>query len=121
MNTEKEIFIPNQKARKLLAEKLNLNFEEYMQDWEYEISDLSRIGEFIAEYDKKSSTIAEKQILMEIILDSLNDLKKLNANTEFNDQLEIVNSKLQQNPEIHKGTINYWKTGEFKISGHLKI
>lgn len=120
MNTEKEIFIPNQNARKNLAEKLNLVFEESMQNWEYEISDPRRISEFIMEYDKESSSIIEKQTLMEIILDSLNDFKELNTISEFEKQIEPVIDRLKMNREIHNGTINYWENGKFGISELLK-
>ncbi|MBJ2173062.1 hypothetical protein JBL43_02355 [Aureibaculum sp. A20] len=118
MSAENEIFIPNQKTRKKLAEKLNLEFDENMQDWEWEISDSNRIAEFITEYDNRNSSQAEKETLMEIILDSLNDMKK--TDSVFEKHLNSVLLRLKKNSEIHKGTIKYWKNGKFDISELLK-
>ncbi|WP_411029487.1 hypothetical protein [Spongiimicrobium sp. 3-5] len=121
MNTDKEIFIPNQQTRKKLSEKLNLEFDENMQDWEWEISDPNRIAEFIAEYDNVNSSQKEKETLMEIILDSLNDMEKTSANNDFEKHLNSVIFRLKENCEIHSGTIKYWKYGKFDISDFLKI
>ena len=121
MSTENENFIPNQKTRKKLAEKLNLKFDENMQDWEYEISDPNRIAEFIAEYDNVNSSETEKESLMEIILDSLNDMERKNENNDFEKYLDSVLLRLKKNFKIHRGTIEYWKNGEFNISDFIKI
>lgn len=120
MNNDEEIFIPNQQARKKLAEKLNLEFDEKMQDWEWEISDPNRIDEFITEYDNLNSSKKEKETLMEIILDSLNDIEKTNTNKDFEKHLNAVLFRLKENYEIHRGTIKYWKNG-FEISNLLKV
>jgi len=119
MSTENEMFIPNQKTRKKLAIKLNLEFNENMQDWEWEISDSSRIDEFITEYDNHNSSQTEKQTLMEIILDSLNEMGNINNN--FNKHLNSILVRLKKNAEIHRGTIEYWKKGNYEISHLLKI
>ena len=96
MNSQ-DIFIPNQKARRKLADKLNLEFDETMQDWEYEISDSSRVEEFLFEYDKENTTKKEKEALMEIILDSLNDVPKNGRNEEFDKHIDLVCLKLKEN------------------------
>ena len=119
MSFENEIFIPNQKARKKLAEKLNLKFDENSQDWEWEISDSSRIDEFITEYDNQNSSQEEKEILMEIILDSLNDMGKIDDG--FEKYLISILFRLKKNSQIHKGTISYWTKGSFEISHLLKL
>lgn len=121
MNTDEEIFIPNQQTRKKLSEKLNLEFDENMQDWEWEISDPNRIAEFITEYDNMDSSTKEKKTLMEIILGSLNGMERTNANNDFEKHLNSVISRLKKNNEIHSGTIKYWKNGKFDISDFLKI
>jgi hypothetical protein len=119
MNTEEEFFIPNQKTRKKLAEKLKLKFDEGMQDWEYEIADSNRVMEFIEEYDKSLSTKKEKQTLMEMIIDSSNDLLCENRNAEFEKILLLINERLQNAIKLHKGTLNYWKSNNFEISKRL--
>jgi len=119
MNTKREIFIPNQKTRKKLAEKLNLKFDENMQDWEYEIADSKRVLEFIKEYDKLESTKKEKQTLMEVIIDSANDLLCKNRIDEFENVILLINERLKKEIRLHKGTLNYWKTNNFEISKRL--
>jgi chorismate mutase len=121
MNPDKEIFIPNQQTRKKLSEKLNLEFDENMQDWEWEISDPNRIAEFINEYDNLNSSKKEKETLMEIILDSLNDMERTIQNNDFEKYLNSVIFRLKENYEIHRETIKYWKYGGFDISDFLKI
>lgn len=121
MRTEENIFIPNQKVRKILAKKLNLKFDENMQDWEYEIADSNRITEFISEYDNLNSSRKEKETLMEIILDSLNDIDRKTNNLDFEKHLSSVLYRLSKNKEIHKGTLKYWRNGNFDISNLLKI
>jgi len=54
------IFIPDVKARLSLATKLGLPYSDDMQDWEYEVSDFNRIDEFLIEYKKSSTTLAER-------------------------------------------------------------
>ena len=121
MNTDEEIFIPNQQTRRKLSEKLNLEFNENMQDWEWEISNPNRIAEFITEYDNLDYSTKEKETLMEIILDSLNDMKRTNVSNDFKKHLNSVISRLKKNSGIHSGTIRYWKNGKFDISDFLKI
>ena len=120
MNINQQYFSPNQEARRSLAAKLGLDFDDSMQDWEYEVADQYRIEEFIAEYDKGATTDKEKESLMELILDSSNNLL-LNGNMdEFERIFPEIQSRLKSNPNLHKGTLRYWTTNGFLISERLK-
>tara|TARA_R100000935_G_C2830213_1_gene164610 strand:- start:416 stop:787 length:372 start_codon:yes stop_codon:yes gene_type:complete len=112
-------FLPDQKARKSLAKKLCLKFDESMQDWEYEIADSTRIAEFFEEYDKPETTDKEKESLMEIIIDSTNDIFDQNNNVEIEKYLLLINERLIKSIDLHKGTLNYWKSNDFEISKRL--
>ncbi len=116
----KNIFIPNQKSRERLSIKLGLEFNESMQDWEYEISDCTRIDEFIHEYDKSETSESEKQSLMEIILSSLNDIVSDGNNGEFEQHLDQVVKRLTSNEVLHVGSQKYWMENDFEISSLLK-
>lgn len=118
--TSEEQFMPDQEARKSLALKLNLNFDDYMQDWEYEVADSNRILEFIEEYDKSETLEKEKQSLMEIILESSNDLLLDYKTDEFKEIFPFIIERLNINQELHYGTLNYWKSNGFEISSKLK-
>lgn len=112
-------FLPDQKARKSLAKKLSLKFDESMQDWEYEIADSNRVAEFIKEYDKPETTDKEKESLMEMIIDSTNDIFDKNNNVETEELLLLINERLIKSIDLHKGTLNYWKSNDFEISKRL--
>ncbi len=120
MNSNNLRYIPNQSIRKTLATKLNLEFNESSQDWEYEVSDPSRIQEFIDEYDKTETSDRERESLMEIILDSANDLLLYKGYQEFDKFISWINNRLERNQEIHQATMNYWNDNDFEISNRLK-
>lgn len=114
-----EIFIPDIKARKSLAKKLGLDFNEFMQDWEYEISDYKRLNDFESEYRKEETSREEKESLMEIMLDCLNDILEDNQKKLFDEVSVSILSLLKANQELHKGTFNYWTKNSFLISDKI--
>ena len=120
MNIQQQFFIPNQDARRSLAAKLGLDYNDQMQDWEYEVSDQYRIDEFIAEYDKSDTTDKERETLMEMILDSSNDLIQNGNIDEFERIFKEVKGRLKSNPDLHKRTLRYWTADNFLISDRLK-
>ena len=113
-------FIPNIDARMSLADKLNLKYHNDMQDWEYEVADLNRLADFEKQYLLSDTNDKEKESLMEIMLDSLNDSLELNDIKVFNEFAPRIFKYLQENNQIHEGTINYWTEGDFLISNKIK-
>lgn len=114
------MFIPDQQARKQLSIKLNLEFNELMQDWEWEISDYKRLSEFIHEYNKPETSENEKISLMEIILDSLNDLILDGKIETFEAYFVLALNCLVENKKLHLPTLNYWTENHYEISEVLK-
>jgi len=115
------MFIPDYKARQSLAKKLGLDFDEKMQDWEFEVSDCNRIVEFIREYDEPEWTDKAKESLMEIILDSANDLLNMGRKVEFEKYFTEIEKRLSLNAVLHRETLNYWTENDFEISNKLKM
>jgi hypothetical protein len=113
-------FIPNIDARKSLADKLNLKYHEDMQDWEYEVADMNRLVDFEKQYLLSDINDKEKESLMEIMLDSLNDSLELNDLRIYNVFAPRILKYLKENNQIHEGTINYWTKGNFLISNKIK-
>lgn len=113
-------FIPNIEARKILALKLNLPYHDDMQDWEYEVSDINRIGEFLFAYDHLTNTDAEKESLMEVILDSINQLVSMKQDVDVSVYISEVKKRFEDYPSLHNGTIHYWENNGFNISELLK-
>ena len=91
-----------------------------MQDWEYEVSNPNRLDEFINEYYREETTRNEKEILMEIILDSSNDLKIENKDSFLIKYSEKLKERLERNFDLHIGTAKYWIENKFEISNCLK-
>ena len=116
----KKYFIPNIDARKSLADKLNLKYHDDMQDWEYEVADMNRLVDFEKQYLLSDTNDKEKESLMEIMLDSLNDSLELNDIKIFNDFAPRILKYLEENNQTHEGTINYWTEGDFLISNKIK-
>lgn len=114
------MFIPDEHARRSLAAKLGMEYNKGMQDWEYEVSDCSRLPEILMEYDRSETTVKEKQSLMEIILDSMNDLLEDGRTEEFESNFNKVKERLIMNDKIHAGTLQYWTAKDFKVSARLK-
>ena len=113
------IFIPDQISRERLAKKLGLDFNENMQDWEYEVSTPKRLDDFFNEYDKEETTRKEKKILMEIIIDSSNDLCVENEKVFQTKYLKKLVERLENNSDLHIGSVKYWTDNKFEISKWL--
>ncbi len=113
-------FIPNIDARKSLADKFNLKYHDDMQDWEYEVADMNRLADFEKHYLLSDTNDKEKESLMEIMLDSLNDSLELNDLKIFNDFAPRILKYLKENNQIQEGTIYYWTEGDFLISNKIK-
>lgn len=90
-----------------LVQKITLPApDEFSQDWEYEVSDSSRITEFLYAYENIELNKDEKFALMIIIISSFNDAR-VEGKTEKN-WASLIRYHLLQDLSIHKNTIYYW-------------
>ncbi|MEK3752359.1 hypothetical protein NYE25_29675 [Paenibacillus sp. FSL E2-8871] len=80
--------------------------DEFSQDWEYEVSDSSRITEFLYAYENIELNIEEKFALMIIIISSFNDA--ILENKAEKSSASLIRYHLLQDISIHKNTIYYW-------------
>ena len=88
-----------------------------MQDWEWEVADSQRIGEFLSVYESGELTEDEQFILMETILQSFENLE---SPPQANKHWQQVLDKLDKNVELHIYTLWYWARGNFDISPLLR-
>lgn len=90
-----------------LVKKINLPApHEFSQDWEYEVSDSSRVAEFLFAYENIELDVEEKFALMIVMISSYDD-----AIVEGKDEdswASSIRHHLLQDIGIHKNTINYW-------------
>lgn len=98
---------PTKQAIESLIDKLSLpKPDEFTQDWEYEVTDVNRIAEFIRFYEMESISDIEKFTLMIIIIGSCNDAIEQEAfDTNLWKQVELL---LIKDVDIHRNTISYW-------------
>lgn len=90
-----------------LVKKINLpSPDEFSQDWEYEVSDSSRLTEFLCAYENIELNIDEKFALMIIIISSYNDAIVERKAEESS--ARRIRYHLLQDISIHKNTIYYW-------------
>lgn len=80
--------------------------DEFSQDWEYEVSDSSRITEFLYAYENIELNIDEKFALMIIIISSFNDA--IIERKADESSASLIRYHLLQDIRIHKNTIYYW-------------
>lgn len=77
------------------------------QDWAYEVADRHRLREFIDSYDTNAYGYNEKYSLMQIILQSMNDVVEFGES--FDEEIwRRVETILIRDKDIHAHTIHYW-------------
>ena len=59
-----------------LARRLSLPNTPRMQDWQWEVADCARLSEFLDAYENSGLTDDERFTLMEIMLESFEDLAR---------------------------------------------
>lgn len=98
---------PTKQAIESLIDKLNLpKQDELTQDWEYEVTDVKRIEEFIKFYETQNLSNVEKFTLMIVIIGSCDDAI---AQECFDINLwERVKLLLIQDMAIHRNTMIDW-------------
>lgn len=80
--------------------------DEFSQDWEYEVSDSSKVSEFLQAYENIELNKEEKFALMIIIISSFNDaIVEGKAEESW---ANIIGYYLVKDVSIHKNTIYYW-------------
>jgi len=100
---------PTRTAIDSLALRFGLPNTLYMQDWEIEVADASRLDEFITAYRSGDLDEDERFTLMETILASLDELGDAAA---IDPRWETVRDLLESNVALHAYSIWYWASSE---------
>lgn len=112
------------KAMDELAEELNLRFEEWMQDWPYEVADPADLDKYLDHYQTLSDE--DKQfVLMETIIQATNDQ---DTDELFELSWKKIEPLLEKDFAIHEYTIHYWACFDndhledaFRIAGNMRL
>jgi hypothetical protein len=92
------------KAIDELVEELNLPFEEWMQDWPYEIARPSDIEKYIDHYEKLTDE-DKKFVLMEAIIQATEEQASDELFAKYWDRVKPI---LEEDFAIHEYTIHCW-------------
>ena len=95
---------PTRAAINELAARFDLPNGDWMQDWEYTVSDANRIDEFLDSYKNDGLSDDERFVLMEVIIDSFMMLKE----TVFSPLWPQTQQLIEHNIELHFYTVCYW-------------
>lgn len=96
---------PTGEAIANLASRFGLSNNSSMQDWEYEVADVERIDEFLEAYEGVVLTDDERFVLMEMIIQSFDDLE---GDLDTDPRWSQVIDALENNIDIHIYTVWYW-------------
>ena len=87
-----------------LSSKLNLRFEEWMQDWPYEVANADDIDDYI-NYYRLTADDDRKFLLMQAIVQATTDQRE---QTDFQKYWSIIEPLLRQDFKLHEYTVFYW-------------
>jgi len=96
---------PTKAARTALAMRLGFPNNELMQDWEWQVADSSRLSDFFDAYASGQLTDDERFSLVEIIVQSVEDLQTEDA---IDIAWTLLEPLLLANSALHESTVEYW-------------
>jgi hypothetical protein len=100
---------PTAAAIDSLARRFGLPNDPSMQDWPWEVADAERLDEFLAAYEGGGLSEDERFTLMEIILQSFEDLA---ASTGFDARWDRALEAIDRNIDLHANSVWYWSALE---------
>ena len=103
---------PTADAIASLSARLNVAYDDSMQDWEWEIADPARIDEYLALYQGGELTDDERFTLMETVIQSFADLS---ACLHEDPRWEHVINLLDRNIELHLYSVWYWANTDSEL------
>jgi len=111
--------------RHSLAEYLNVEFEEWQQDWEYEISSQVDFTSCINLYQASFISDEQRESLVEIMLDKVANEFAWEIDVTLHPFWIEIESILKSKPSLHADTVTYWQGFEAKhaygaVSARLK-
>lgn len=111
---------PTKKTIEKLTKDLDLKVgDEYTQDWEYEVADVSQLSKYIKYYQNANLNYNEKIVLMRIILEAYNDYISLKKGRDIYG--ENIKKILLKDAYIHMDTIEYWTCKDYDVEECFEI
>lgn len=116
----KELKYPSKETIYKLTKDLKLKgINEYTQDWEYEVADVTQLAEYIKYYEYSNLNVNEKTTLMRIILEAYNDYIILEETKDnYGEKIELL---IKKDYSIFSEIIKYWSCGNEKLEDCFAI
>jgi len=92
-----------------LALHLGVEYEDWQQDWEYEISGQVEFNRCIELYQAPNITDDERECLIEILLDKVANEFPWREDISQHPFWEAIETLIQNNQSLHADTIKYWQ------------
>jgi hypothetical protein len=102
---------PSSAARAALAARLGLTIHPFSQDWEWEVAESDRFGEWLAVYRGERLSDEERFSLMEMLIQCVEDMLPPHGPPEEVEALpewQAVSDLLRASPRLHASSIAYW-------------
>jgi hypothetical protein len=106
---ETAIFIPSTPAREALAARFGLEYSDRMQDWEWEVADVDRFGEFLDAYCSAALPDEQQASLMEMLIQCV---EEMDEPSKFASSWSAIEPLLIARAGLHRPSIAYWATVE---------
>lgn len=108
---EPEFRCGTKKAIEELVAEYGYPYDEWMQDWPYEIADPKEIENYFRHYDEQSDE-DKKFSLMEMLIQALDEVEHP---SDFEKYWTALEQRIRQNFDLHEYTIFYWCCFEYDL------
>jgi hypothetical protein len=112
-------------ARRSLSRRFALPHDPFSQDWEWEVADPSRFGEFLSAYGSGDLDEDERFALMEILIRCIEDMGL--SSVESSPEWRSVADLLRARAWLHASSVRYWSCLEgreledcFQMTGPMR-
>ena len=99
---------PTGEAIDKLAARFGLRNDPGMEEWEHEVSDHTRIDEFLVAYETAGMSDDEKFTLMQTIIDSFDSLAHRGGDLSSDSRWQRTLKFLNENIRLHAYAVWYW-------------
>ena len=97
---------PTQAARRALATRFDLPFDEVMQDWEWEVARPDMVDPFLRAYRSGELDEDERFSLMEMLVQAV--AEAADDQGHLPPEWDEIATLLEAAPELHAKTASYW-------------
>lgn len=99
---------PTRAAIDSLSARFGFQNEPWMQDWEHQVADASRLEEFLAVLDGDELTDDERFTLSQTVMQCFDDLAGEGRDVAATEPWQRFVRSIRARPDLHPYTLCYW-------------